>query len=58
MGEGRVWVLRCEIDCAVLYESTDGEGSLPVNFGLIVRKVLVEEIEERLRRSQDCSYEH
>lgn len=33
----------------LLYEDTDGEGSLAVDFGLIVRKVLVEELEERLR---------
>lgn len=42
----------------MIYKDTDGEGSLPVDFGLIVRKVLVEELEERLRRRQDRSYEH
>lgn len=51
-------VLRCEIDCALLNGDTDGEGSLAVDFGLIVRKVLVKELMEKLRRRQDCSYEH
>lgn len=45
----QVQVLRGEIDCAVFDEDADGEGGVAVHLGLIVRKGLVEELEERQR---------
>lgn len=49
-------VLRCKIDCALLSEDTHGEGSVAVDFGLIVRKGLMVELEERLRQWRDRSF--
>lgn len=49
-------VLRGKIDCALLYENIHGEGGVAVDFGLIVRKGLMVELEERPRQRRDRSF--